>query len=466
MKKIISYRKLLSLIGLLSLQQSLQAISTVMNHRLVTSSPLLYKQIDYSQQQMSFEIQPWISGMFDPKHTMGNLGIDGKSQMELSQAGYGDINPEWILLAIPSETPNYLSKITLTPELFMFGGLLHFYKQYEHIFFDLKTAVLNCKTVINIAEATANSGGMTDWSGTIIYDAYDAFTQTDWKYGNFGQANSLTALDNIQLTIGSSTDMQSFSSDSCKTFLAGFGILEIPTGSGTKGKNLFEAQVGTNHWALGFGSDLMILGDNEFSLVAGGNYRYMFSNWETRSFDLTENGQWSRYLGLDTIAGIDANEGNTIGLPGINLFTQDALIDGRSQITMYARLQKHFEHCLFELSYNYFYTQKELISEIDTIAPGYGIYDMGSRGGVTTASTATIAQAKPAQDILAPVTLVTSDLNLVSGAATAWMSNTIAARLQRIRERCNYGIGASVDLAASQQAMSTWSVWANFELLY
>ncbi len=459
---------LVSMMGLFAFESSLHgAISTVMNHRLVTSSPLLYKQMDYAHKQASFEIEPWLSGMFDPEHTMANLGINGQSVMTLSQQGAGDINPEWILLAASNADRDYTSTITLDPELFMFGALLHFYKQYDYIFFDFKTAVLNCKTQVKITEVGGHNGGMQDFQGEVLYDAYDAFTQGDWKYGKFGNQESMTGLDNIQFTIGSSGQLGSSAPDHCHMFLAGFGIVEIPTGTGTRGEFLFEPQVGTNHWAFGFGTDFMLVSEDEYSLVAGGNYRYILQNWETRSFDLTENGQWSRYLALDTIADIPGSP--VPGLPGINLFTQDALIHGRSQVTAYARLQKRWEHCLFELSYNYFYSQAELITETDTIASGFGIYDIQSGGGLTTASTATIADALDPSQYVAdvdPVTLVTSDLDLTSGAASRWGSNTVAARLQHVRGNCNYGFGGSVDIAATQQAMSSWSVWANFELLY
>jgi len=448
--------------GLFIFESTLYSISSAMNHRLVTSSPLLYKQIDYAEKAMSFEIEPWISGMFDPEHVMQNLGINGQSHMALSQQVLGDINPELLLLGVASSAHNYTSTIDLTPELFMFGALLHFYKQYDYIFFDIRTAILNCKTIINIEESGASTGGMLDFKGNPIYNAHDAFTQSDWGYGKFGDATSTTGLDNIQFMIGSSGQVGS--SERNPSYVAGFILAEAPTSHGTRSEWLFEPQVGTNHWALGAGLDYMLASENGFSLVAGGNYRYIFSNWETRSFDLTINGEWSRYLALDVIAKL-GTEGIVPGLPGINLFTQDALINGRNQVNAYARLQKIFNGCLLELSYNFLYTQQETINEVDTIAPGFGIYDVFNGGGVSTASTATIAQADPVSDGLNPVTLVTSDLNLNSGAESKWMSSMIAARLQTIHESYTFGLGASVDIANSIQAISTWSVWMNFEVL-
>lgn len=448
------------MVGLLVFGSELYAISTTMNRRLVTSSPLLYKQVDYAHQALSFEIEPWVSGMFDPQHTMGNLGINGQSNMSLNQQGLGDINSELILLGTRTTANDYASVMTLQPELLMYGALLHFYKQFEYVFFDIKTAVLNCKTIIDITEFGGNNGGMQMPNGTPIYNAQGAFTQADWSYGKFGDSNDMTGIDNVQFTVGASGQIGS--SISHPSFLAGFAIIEAPMGQGTTGEWLFEPQVGTNHWAFGAGLDYMLSSDSGYSLVLGGNYRYMLANWETRSFDLTVNGEWSRYLALQSIAGIPGPAVN--GLPGINLFTQDALIHGRNEVTAYARLQKNFEGCLLELSYNYLYLQHETITDVTTIRTGYGIYDAGTVGGVDTASTATIAQ-RPTSGDASPVTLVNSDFNLESGAASNWMSNTFAARLQSRTDKYTCGIGASVDLAMSAQAISSWSVWFNLEIL-
>jgi len=438
------------------------SISTTMNHRLVSSAPLQYKQIDYSEQRLSFEIEPWFSEMFNPEHTMENLGINGKSSMILNELGFRDINPQYVLLE--SMDSDYTSLMDLNPDLFMVGALLHFYRQYEYIFFDIKTAILYCKTIINVEEAGGGNGSLQDSIGQTIYNAYDAFTQADWKYAKFGDANSVTGLDNIQLTIGSSTQLGSISSDQCNFYVAGFALIEIPTGTGTKSEWLFEPQVGTNHWAFGFGTDFMACTHHEVSVVFGGNYRYILGNWETRSFDLIMNGQWSRYLGIELIEDLDT--GLIVpGAQGINLFTQDALIDGKNQVNVYARVQKKIEACLFEFSYNFFYNQQETITKIDTIETGYGIFNVSSGSGDTTASTATIAQANPVADI-APVTLVTNDLDLASGAAGQWISNTFAFRLQTVKEPYTYGFGGSIDFANSAQAISTWSIWANFEVLF
>ncbi|MBP6870030.1 hypothetical protein KBC04_04055 [Candidatus Babeliales bacterium] len=454
-------KKIVTVMACIFTMQELYSISSFMSHRVTSSSPLLYKVMDYSEQQLSVEFEPWVGGMFDPAHTIANLAPQGTSDVRLDQLGHGDMNPQWIYLG--NQPRDYASVIELTPEISMFGLLFDFYKQFEYWYFDVKTALMRCKTNINITEVGGGNGKLESVYDQPIYDAYGAFTQTDWKYGKLGQENTFVGLDDIQVTVGSVAHMHSFSNDRCATYFSGFGLVEVPTGKGTQAEWLMEPLVGTNHWGLGFGADVLVLTEKGFGLTFGGNYRYLFSAWETRSFDLVGNGPWSRYLAVQLLADQNANS----GLPGINLFTQDALIDGNSQITMYARFQKKFvEGCLFEFGYNYFYTQAQRISDVTTIAPGYGILDMNSMlgGSGVTASHAQINQAYPSQD-LSTVELVTSDLDLNSGAAGAWASSLLAARLQRMEDGYNYGIGGSVEMAHSAQAISSWSVWLNFEIL-
>lgn len=456
---------IVSALLLLSTGYEIDAISSVMNHRNISSSPLLYKVMDYSEKQLSMEFEPWVSGMFDPDHTMANLSPNGTSTIRLDQLGFGDVNPEWILLGGKNSQANYQSTLHFKPELLMYGLLFHAYKQFQYWYFDVKTALLECQTNIELEEAGGNDGMISINNNQVLYNAYDAFTQIDWQYGKMGRSQRLIGFDDIQITLGSTADMHSFSSDATQTYFSGFGIIQVPTGRGTTAEWLFEPQVGTNHWGVGFGADVLIKSENGFQLTAGGNFRHFIAGWETRSFDLTYNGAWSRYIGIDTI--VIHTPG--VSTPGINLFTQQALIDGRNQITMYARLEKRFQACLFELSYNYQHAQAEHISQVTRIDQGFGIFDMyASLGGqAVTASHATISQgsAQVVEDPNSPVQLVTSDLNLVSGAAQAVNSSMITARLQRAQEGYTYGVGVSADVAHSAQAISSWSVWANFEIL-
>ena len=188
-------KKIITVMLLASAGYQLDAISSVMNHRLTASSPLLYKVMDYSEKQLSVEFEPLVGGMFDPEHIMANLSPNGTSNLIIDQQGNGDINPEWILLVSNNDLGNYQSTINLHPELSMYGALFHCYKQFEHFYFDVKTALINCKTNIELTEFGGDNGGLIpsfpNMNDQIIYNAQDAFTQADWNYGKIGQSNSL-----------------------------------------------------------------------------------------------------------------------------------------------------------------------------------------------------------------------------------------------------------------------------------
>lgn len=451
---------------LLIIECQLDAISSAMNHRLITSSPLLYKQINYAHENLSIEFEPWIGQSFDPDRIMANLSPNGRSTVTLSQQGGGDINPAWLYLQSANLYEDYQSTVTFIPKQQIYGLLFHTYKQWQHIFVDLKTSLLACKNQVKIEEFGGGNGGLESNTKEIIYNAYDAFTQNSFEYGKIGAEQKLIGFDNIQLMFGGSNLVDNMEGKKFQTIFAGFGLIEIPTGQGTTSQWLFEPQVGTNHWAFGFGADLMFTTDKNFSLVVGGNFRHMIANWEIRTFDLDQNshGAWSRYLLLEDITTLDSNP--NVGIPAINVLTQNALIEGRNEINFYARFQKKCESCLFEISYNLFYNEAETIKQVTRIPSGYGLYALGTTGGITTASTATINQAYPASDLYgSPVDLVNSQLNLDSGAQGQWLSNSLAARLQRVQECYTYGIGGSVDLGRGNQAISSWSAWLNFEIL-
>jgi hypothetical protein len=444
----------------------LDALSSTMNHRLVTSSPLLYKQIDYTRENLSIEFEPWIGQSFDPDRIMANLSPSGRSTVTLSQQGGGDINPAWLYLQSANGDENYQSTVTFVPTQQIYGLLFHTYKQWQHLFIDLKTSLLACKNQVKIEEFGGGNGGLESNTKEIIYNAYDAFTQNSFEYGKIGAEQKLIGFDNIQIMFGGSNLVDNMEGEKFQTIFAGFGLLEIPTGQGTTSEWLFEPQVGTNHWAFGFGVDLMFTTNQNFSLVVGGNFRHMIANWETRTFDLQQNGNgaWSRYLLLDDTTTLDLTP--NVGIPAINILTQSALIEGRNEINFYARFQKKCESCLFEVSYNLFYNEAETISNVTRMPSGYGLYALGTTGGITTASTATINQAYPVSDVYgSAVPLVNSQLNIDSAAQGQWLSNTIAARLQRVQEYYTYGVGGSVDLGRGNQAISSWSLWANFEIL-
>ncbi|MBV8661412.1 MAG: hypothetical protein JO129_04675, partial [Candidatus Dependentiae bacterium] len=156
---------------LIAFVPGLHAFSSAINHRPVTSSPLLYKQIDYTRDQLSIEFEPWVSGMFNPNHTTQIFTINNKLSLSLDQLGHGDINPAWLYLGSSNGQHNYASTISFTPTQQLYGLLFHCYKQFEYVFYDVKTALLQCKNKIAIEEVGGANGGLSNYVGTIIHNA-------------------------------------------------------------------------------------------------------------------------------------------------------------------------------------------------------------------------------------------------------------------------------------------------------
>lgn len=453
MKKLI-----ISLLFLSSFQ--LAAITSNMTHRIMSTSPLLYKMIDYSKHEVSFEAEPIYMNMYQNQQAISSMMLSGKKTLEFDQQGNGDFNPMAMNLMSINENANYNSQVTFTPSMTQSGMLLHWYDNFENMFIDVKTALIQCKSEIAITEVGGGNGLIPG-----VLNAQQAFTQDDWNYGKIGQANHVTGLDNIELRFGGVTKATSYAS-TYDLFITGFGIIEAPTGTGTKAEWLFEPQVGTNHWGLGFGFEALVCGDDDLKFMIAGNFRYLTPAWETRSFDLLDNGQWSRYLGVQNTYGLPVGPA-TLTLPGINFFTQQAYIKGRSQLNLYTRLSKKLRSSLFELSYNFFCLQQESIGTIKNPTPGYGIYAMNGRtggsGGVTTASKATINESITNFDpIGSPETITADNFNKFSATQGTYVTNTLAARLEIMQNNIVYGFGAAIEAGLSNNALSTWSVWAKF----
>lgn len=449
------------------LAQALQtsASSTTMTHRVMGTSPLLYKMMDYSKQQQCFEVAPIFSSMYDASHVTSNIILNGKTSLVFDQQGTGDLNPAWLNLMANNTSADYYSTVTFTPSMTESGALLHWYDQLDNnMFFDVKTALVQCKSQIAISESGGGNG-----LNSGIANAQQAFMQSDWNYGKIGQANHVVGLDNIELRVGKAVHCTSEFS-SYNMLVAAYGLLEAPTGTGTKAEWLFEPQVGTNHWGIGFGFEALVSGDDDLKFMIAGNYRYLTPAWETRSFDLQGNGQWSRYLSVQDTYGLPTAPA-TLGLPGINFFTQQAYINGRSELNLYTRLQKVCKSCYFEVAYNFFCIQRETIGDIKSPTSGYGIYALtgpaGGAGGVTTSHAATINQDVTSLDTIgSPQIFSSANFDKLSAAAATYASNTVTARLEIHHNNIIYGFGASIESALSTSAMSTWSVWAQFGFLF
>lgn len=442
----------------------LVSASSYIRPDVVSSNPLYFRMIPYDNPDNYIAVEPFFMRMYDAQKVNQSLILHGKSKLVLNQQGLGDINPVWLNLMSNSVLANYHSTITFQPVLQQAGVLLHWYDQVGNLFAEIKTALLQCTSGIKISEVGGGNGLLPG-----IGNAQQAYMQPDWRYGKIGELQQVVGLDDIEFHLGGVYKVSN-AAESYRLHFAGFGLVQIPTGSGTKAEWLFEPLVGTNHWGLGFGFETLITCDYEIAGMIAANYRYLIPSWQTRSFDLMNNGQWSRYLGLQPLYGLP-RAAATLSVPGINYMTQSAHIQGRSQVELYARLQKKFAHCYLELSYNLSCTEQETIDQIDALPLEYGIYSLtnpaGGAGGVTTASQAFIYQAQtPLDPLSAAQSISTQNFNRLSGAMQTYATNRFGVRLEVQQHHMTYGFGALLDVGLTESAISSWSVWAQLGFLF
>jgi len=438
---------------------SLSAITSKIEHQTLTTAPLLYDLVDYLEDSPGLEVAPIYSRMYDQSTTNSHLILHGKNTLVFDQKGDGDLNPMWLNLMSDNQLADYRSQVTFSPKFSQAGALVHYYYTPDNHawFFDVRTALIACQTEVAIEEKGGGNGLIPG-----VLNAQQAFTQESWNYGKIGLSQHVVGLDDVQVLVG--TTRPCSQAENCN--ISVFGVIQAPTGTGTQAEWLFEPQVGTNHWGLGCGSELIAYCDNEVRVFVGANYRYSFSAWETRSFDLASNGQWSRYLGLQLV-----NSDNlALAIPGINIMTQKAKINGRSQLNIYTSLEKYFaSNWIVKCGYNYLYSEKETIKDITPLLSDYGIYavssQFGNGGGISTSSSAHINQADTQLDP-EMVPLSTSMLNKISAAAGTVSFHKVTTHIGYIQDCYNFSIGGTIDVALSSSAISTWAVWANFEYTF
>jgi hypothetical protein len=136
------------------------------------------------------------------------------------------------------------------------------------------------------------------------------------QYGKIdNKVHRLAGLADITLRLGCTKEFRDVI-----TFDVYTGFV-IPTGYKPTAEYLFEPLVGNGqHFGVNFGYNLVSKITGDISFVSCFDYRYLFEGKEKRSFDLKQNGPWSRYMAA------------TVGLPRnrpqrlINYLTDDVYV--------------------------------------------------------------------------------------------------------------------------------------------
>lgn len=230
---------------------------------------------------------------------------------------------------------------------------------------------------MHLCERIISDGGGVDadigLDGTPhVANMRDAFKQAGWRYGKVDNCADLGVwgVSDVEITLGYNV----FNCATCD-FNAYVGFV-APTGTKIDQKNaayLWRPVVGNNHhWGILFGEH------TGFSLWESGLHsvrwefdvegQYLFKNTQWRSFDLVQQGQWSRYLEVyqnlaqaETAAGQGVPLQMDSGTSGINVFTTCAQVHPKFSVNTNSAFVYNWKGFQGEFGFNFYGRQAEQI---------------------------------------------------------------------------------------------------------
>ncbi len=391
------------------------------------------------------------------------FNINQESSMSVAELGSGNINSLWFqVISAPGEY--YASNLSFSPVQRTYGALFYFACQLPKDFsITINTAAIGRQNNMQISETeiTGNDLGQVPELSSVA----QAFTNPNMLYGRIHGKQTKSGFDDIQIKF-----IKNFKGNDESLFWDVYALVGIPTGAGSTAEYLFEPLVGSQHVQLGLGlnaeKSYTWFNDTQFSFYGEAKWRYGLQGQEMRSFDMTPNGQWSRYM-LFTTQTVDANP-----FFAINDLTFVSQVTPRNSFDLLLAAHMQTERCSFELGYNLWYRQQELVSPIINLN-SVGIADLVGIAEfavpITTSSKATISQSvypnqyQMARD--AAYTFVTnSNINVSSGAQPACLTNAVFGSIGYHHEGIDLSINAAYEGGANTNSSSTVSVWANIDI--
>lgn len=436
-----------------------------------------HPQSENDCQWLNLYITPFYQRSFSGYKTASYFFPNDNESIALAQDGSGEVNPLWFNLS-SGPGQNYLSRVSMKPRRTEVGINFAFYKDFSEWLCDGLWAMLvftpmHAKTELRLHEQKLN-----DANGIVagIENAIAAFNNPLMQFGKL-QCQSLkrSGNDDIEIKVGYNRyyeDRQAHKG----VYISG----TIPTGKRNCGECIFEPRIGTRGGAVGLGINtdhLMCSSDRSIvSLMFDVRYRYAFGYHECRSFDLCDNGDWSRYLQVVT------QDQPTETLFGIDrCFTRRVKVTPKSQLDIWAALHWNTGSCNWEFGYDLFWRQQEKIrfAECEANCCPLGIADIVGLAGVQnsqnqqvtapiSASKAQICQAVNLPNQAPSDVLFTQvgQLNKYTGAHSRVISNKLYAAFSYdtvcAGEPMFFGLGGSVELASGKSGLNQWAIWGKW----
>lgn len=388
-----------------------------------------------------------------------------KCSLNVQEDGSGDISSLWFNV-ISSNDTFYSSQLSFHPKRQTYGGLLYFAAQLPCNFqIAINTALVTAQNNMHICESNIQNCGTCDGYATVT----QSFANCERLFGRICGTQTKTGLDDIQVKV-----IYNPYETEC-IYWDIYGLLGIPTGKGSKARYLFEPLVGSKHVQLGVGSNAQwhIMENNwgAWSLLCEAKYRYAFKANECRSFDLTRNCQWSRYMLL-------VKESDKYSFyPAINNLTFETEVTPQSSFDFY--LATHFGHNAWncELGYDLWYRSPEKVSLCCKQLPNVGIADLRGIAAQDpqSASTANISQGvepyinqMTSDASFVPVTI--DDINCISGAMARSLSNSVYGSVGYRFDVKGYtmqvGLNTAYEHGSSVNTPDNVTAWLNVDLYF
>lgn len=382
-----------------------------------------------------------------------------QSAISVKEDGTGNVGSLWLNLIGASGT-FFDSDIAIRPQRSVVGAYINFRfdlsRFFCHSWLEVAFAPMRVKHELNFCEQNKVPGVACD-----LANVCEALNQPDWLYGRFNNSKLVRkGVDDVQFKFG--YDWFYCDTDHVSPYFVGVA----PAGKASCAVDVFEPTVGSNHGSVGFGiiGDICLWGcdASEITLLSDFKYRYVLRACETRSFDLCDNGDWSRYLQV-VVEGEPSNS-----LPGINAFTQQLNITPGSTIDWWLAL--HYQKCQYniELGYDLWWRQQEHV-ELCCFPQNIGIYDIAGdcSRNPQTAHRATICEtvtgANAASSDATFIKITCNDINLHSAATPKALSNTLYASFGYDGDLCDcpviIGLGTSYEFGRNSAALDNWALW-------
>jgi len=273
--------------------------------------------------------------MFKGKKSLsvkGYLPASGEQNLELGQ----DILAENFNIEAnyTGGTNTFNSTITMSPKQTFYGASLSFRMPFRNRFwFAAEAPLVHVKndlrltedvTTVSRAAATGVAGVQGDLTVNNMTEGFKAASMT---YGRIDSAHDdmkATRIADLTLKVGYEPAMFNRNDMYMSPYL---GVI-LPTGNKAQAKHVFEAIAGNGgHFGLMSGTHGEFALCNMKSGKLWASYRiesqYLFQNTQKRTFDLINNGPWSRYLLMyDDETQRVVNSAASVNY-GTNIMTQD-----------------------------------------------------------------------------------------------------------------------------------------------